>query len=176
MSSDSRPRVPRRTPYRIPALRPPVAMATHHEHLEDHHLAIAHQLHEGLAKRVDPTPIAARAQLTRLIDGVERELTGALRQAQILRESLAVKDPVALTQALRLLERAHDDAWRDVQTARNAMLDDQPVDGRIALSRVFRAIGRAEHAHHYVRTSTWRAISAMARAVSASSRRSMVMA
>ncbi len=176
MSSNLRPRVLRCTHDRIPALQPPVAIATHHEHLEDHHLACAHQLHEGLARKVDPTPLAARAQHTRLIDGVERELCGALRQAQILRESLALDQPVALARALRQLERAHDDAWRDVQAARHAMLDEQSVEARIALARVFRAIGRAEHAHHYVRTSTWRAISAMARAVSASSRRSMVMA
>lgn len=171
MSSIPRRRAPRSTP-----LRQPVSTATHHERLEDHHLSVAHQLHEALVSRAHPEPHEARLQCARVLDAVEQELCGAIRQAQILRGSLALDEPMELSRALRMLERAQDDAWRDLQAARNALLDGQLVEVRVALARVFSAIGRAEHAHHYVRTSTCRAISAMARAVSASSRRAMVMA
>ena len=187
MSSISRRRAPRAAPPRqlatpATAVTPATAAtatttaATHHERLEDHHLSVAHQLHDALLSRAHPEAHEARLQCTRVVDAVEQELCGAIRQAQILRGSLALDEPMELSRALRMLERAHDDAWRDLQSARNALLDGQLIEVRVALARVFSAIGRAEHAHHYVRTSTCRAISAMARAVSASSRRAMVMA
>jgi hypothetical protein len=139
--------------HRIPALEPPVAPGQHHEHLEDHHLALAHQLHEALAKPVDPTPVAARIQMTRVIDSAELELCGALRQAQILTEVLSAHKHHALLRAATLLQRAHDDAWRNLQKARLQLANAEMVEARILLARVFADVGRAEHAHHYLRTA-----------------------
>jgi len=134
--------------------RPPAAR---HERIEDHHLAIAHLVHETLAASDRVTALdvedAATPRLTGVIDMVLTELYTVRREFEALLRDLPAEYRRTHLRAIALLSRAHDEAWRDVHEAQVALDAGSLVSVRIRLARLFASIGRAEQMHYYLRTA-----------------------
>jgi hypothetical protein len=133
------------------------SVAARHERIEDHHLAIAHLVHETLAvseRSADGGPERTSSpRLASVIDMVAVELQGARREFDTLLRELPAEHRRTHLRAIALLSRAHDEAWRDADEAQAAMEAGSLVSVRIRLARLFASIGRAEQMHYYLRTA-----------------------
>lgn len=131
--------------------------AGRHERIEDHHLTIAHLVHETLAASERSTDLdtedAASPRLASVIDILLAELSAVRSEFDSLLRDLPADHRRAHLRAIALLSRAHDEAWRDVHEAQVALDAESLVAVRIRLARLFASIGRAEQMHYYLRTA-----------------------
>lgn len=151
-------------PYRTP--RDPVVLArtshdrspaARHERIEDHHLTVAHLVHETLAASERSLAVdggdSASSRLTGVLEMLLTELYAARREFEALLRELPSEHRRTHLRAIAMLSRAHDEAWRDVHEAQLALDAGSLVSVRIRLARLFAAIGRAEQMHYYLRTA-----------------------
>lgn len=131
--------------------------AARHERIEDHHLTIAHLVHETLAASERSVEFdaedGASPRLAGVIDVLLTELHAVRREFELLLRDLPAEHRRAHLRAIALLSRAHDEAWRDVHEAQVALDGGSLVSVRIRLARLFASIGRAEQMHYYLRTA-----------------------
>lgn len=131
--------------------------AGRHERIEDHHLTIAHLVHETLSASERSTDLdtedAALPRLASVIDILLAELSAVRSEFESLLRDLPADHRRAHLRAIALLSRAHDEAWRDVHEAQVALDAESLVAVRIRLARLFASIGRAEQMHYYLRTA-----------------------
>ncbi len=131
--------------------------AARHERIEDHHLTIAHLVHETLAaseRSIDlDVESGASPRLAGVIDMLLTELYAVRREFTSLLEELPAEHRRLHLRAIALLSRAHDEAWRDVHEAQVALGEGSLVSVRIRLAHLFASIGRAEQMHYYLRTA-----------------------
>jgi len=131
--------------------------AARHERIEDHHLTIAHLVHETLAASERSSALdaedAVSPRLAGVIDLLLTELYAVRREFELLLGDLPAAHRRAHLRAIALLSRAHDEGWRDVHEAQVALDAGSLVAVRIRLARLFASIGRAEQMHYYLRTA-----------------------
>lgn len=148
-------------PQQFPVVRAPTgharSLAMRYERIEDHHLSIAHLVHETLAaseRAVDlETEDATSLHLAGVIEVLFTELGAVRREFESLLGDLPAEHRRAHLRAIALLSRAHDEAWRDVHEAQVALDSRSLVSVRIHLARLFASIGRAEQMHYYLHTA-----------------------
>lgn len=151
-------------PYRTPrdtVVHAPISHdrspAARHERIEDHHLTIAHLVHETLAASerslAHDGGDSATSRLAEVLDMLLTELFAVRRELEALLRDLPPEHRRAHLRAIAMLSRAHDEAWRDVHEAQVALDGGSLVSVRIRLARLFAAIGRAEQMHYYLRTA-----------------------
>lgn len=133
-----------------------VSLPTGHEQLEDLHSTIAHLAQESVAAPREEFERASldpeHARLARCLDEIDTALRRARRTVDALLDAMPAAERRAQLQAVALLARQHDEAARDVHEAQLALQAGSAVAVRIRLARIFRAIGRAEQMHFYLRT------------------------
>jgi hypothetical protein len=133
-----------------------VPLPTHHEQLEELHGRIAHLAQESVATPREEIERASidpeHARLARGLDEIDDALRRARRTVDALLDAMPVAERRAQLQAVALLARQHDEAARDVHEAQLALREGSAVAVRIRIARIFRAIGRAEQMHFYLRT------------------------
>jgi hypothetical protein len=131
--------------------------AARHERIEDHHLTIAHLVHETLAASERSAELDAEhtssPRLASVIDMLLTELYAVRREFETLLRELPAEYRRTHLRAIALLSRAHDEAWRDVHEAQVSLDAGSLVSVRIRLARLFASIGRAEQMHYYLRTA-----------------------
>jgi hypothetical protein len=152
--------LPYRTP-RDPVVHAPSSHdrspAARHERIEDHHLTIAHLVHETLAASEraigTATESSATPRLSEVLEILLTELYAVRREFEALLRELPADHRREHLRAIAMLSRAHDEAWRDVHEAQVALEAGSLVSVRIRLARLFAAIGRAEQMHYYLRSA-----------------------
>jgi hypothetical protein len=140
----------------ITPLRDALPLEARHEQLEELHLAIANLAQESVTvpreeiehASLDP----AHARLAHALDELGTTLRRARRVFDALLDSMPSAQRRDQLQAIAMLSRQHDEASRDLHEAQLALLEGSAVSVRIRLARVFRAIGRAEQMHFYLRS------------------------
>jgi len=129
----------------------------HHERIEDFHMAVARRAHEAVtAPRIEPgigQPDRTAAQLQSELDRIAEDLTAATQELETLLESLSAEVRRENVHAIAMLSRAHDDCCQELAEAGDALRTGSNVHVRVHLARLFAAVGRAEQAHYYLRTS-----------------------
>jgi hypothetical protein len=152
--------LPYRTP-RDPVVHAPSSHdrspAARHERIEDHHLTIAHLVHETLAASERSLALdggdSAPSRMTGVLEILLTELYAVRREFEALLRDLPADHRREHLRAIAMLSRAHDEAWRDVHEAQVSLETGSLVSVRIRLARLFAAIGRAEQMHYYLRTA-----------------------
>lgn len=128
-----------------------------HERLEDLHLEIANLMHELVTAPRDEIELASadpeHAQLGGLFDRLVQAMRTARQAFDQLLEAMPADTRRASLHAIAMLQRNHDEAVRDLHEAQHALVEGPPVTVRIRLARAFRAIGRAEQMHYYLRSA-----------------------
>lgn len=131
-------------------------LLSRHEQLEELHAVIASLAQESVAAPREEIERASRdpehARLARCLDDIDGALRQARRTVDALLDAMPAAHRRAQLQAVAMLTRQHDEAARDVQEAQLALLEGSAVAVRIRLARIFRAMGRAEQMHYYLRT------------------------
>lgn len=127
-----------------------------HEQLEEMHLAIANLAQESVSAPREEIEHASldpdHAHLARALDELSTTLRRARRVFDALLDAMPAAERRDQLQAIAMLSRQHDEAARDLHEAQLALLEGSAVAVRIRLARVFRAIGRAEQMHFYLRS------------------------
>ncbi len=129
----------------------------YHERIEDYHMAIA-----GCANDVVTAPRAESdsedpdhesSRMNGALERIARDLNAAVRELELLLDSMSPDVRRRNVHAIAMLARAHDDCCQELAEAGDALRTGTGVHVRIRLARLFSAIGRAEQAHHYLRSA-----------------------
>ncbi len=129
----------------------------YHERIEDYHMAIATRANDAVtAPRSDAEldePDNELEQLQGALDRIATDLTGAMRELEQLLDSMSPEVRRRNVHVIAMLSRAHDDCCHELAEAGDAVRTGTGVHVRIRLARLFSAVGRAEQAHHYLRSA-----------------------
>lgn len=129
----------------------------YHERIEDYHMAIASRANDAVTAQRAPSdhdePEKESPHLQSALDRIATDLTGAMRELEQLLDSMSPELRRKNVHAIAMLARAHDDCCQELAEAGDALRTGAGVHVRIRLARLFSAIGRAEQAHHYLRSA-----------------------